>query len=73
MDISKENSVIRGINLKGYKPSFCISVNLSDTFKSQMKQEKHSFCVIFSRREKDGTQAIIFYIVYFIMADMSSS
>ena len=49
-----ENSIIRGSNLKGYKPPFWISVNLSNTFKTQMKQKKHSFCVATSRREKDG-------------------
>ena len=38
--IKAENSVIRGSNLKEHKPSFWISGNLSDTFKTQMKQDK---------------------------------
>ena len=66
-----ENSIIRGSNLKGQKPPFWISVNLSDTFKTQMKQKKHSFCMSISRREKDGTQSIISCMVYLIMVDMS--
>ena len=49
-----ENSISRGSNLKGHKPLCWISVNLSDTFKTQMKQKKHSFCVAISRKEKDG-------------------
>ena len=41
-----------------------------------MKQDKQSFCVIISRREKDGAQPIISYvylIVYLTMVDWSSS
>ena len=37
-----ESSIITGSNLKGQKPPFSISVNFSDTFKTQMKQKKHS-------------------------------
>ena len=72
-DINTENFVTRRSNLKGHKPHFSISVNLSDTFKTQMKQEKQSFCVIISRKEKDGAQPIIFYMVYLIKVDMSFS
>ena len=36
----EKNSVIRGGYLKGHKPPFCIGVKFSDTFKTQMKQEK---------------------------------
>ena len=54
-----ENSIIRGSNLKGHKPPSWMSVNLSDTFKAQMKQKKHSFCVTISRREKGWAQSII--------------
>ena len=68
-----ENSIIRGSNLKGHKPPFWISVNLSDTFKTQMKQKKHSFCVAISRREKDGAQSITSCMVCLITADMSIS
>ena len=39
-----------------------ISVNLSDTFKTRMKQDKLSFCVTISRREKDGAQEITSYM-----------
>ena len=59
--INTENSVISGSNLKGYKPPFWISVNLSDTFKTQMKQDKQSFCVTISRREENWTEQIISY------------
>ena len=38
-----------------------------------MKQDKPSFCVAISRREKDETQTIISYMVYLIMIDMSFS
>ena len=55
----KQRTLIRGSNLKGHKPPFWISVNLSDTFKTQMKQKKHSFCMTISRREKDEAQSII--------------
>ena len=59
-----------------------MSVNLSDTFKTQMKQKKHSFymtmkqkkhsfCMTISRREKDGY--LISCMVYLIMVDMSLS
>ena len=72
-NINTEDYVIRGSNLKGHKPPFWISVNLSDTFKTQMKQDKQSFCVTISRREKDGAQPIISYMVYLIKVDMSFS
>ena len=68
-----ENSIIRGSNLKEHKPPFWISVNLSDTFKTQMKQKKYSLYVTISRREKGGAQSIISYVVYLIMVDMSFS
>ena len=29
-----------------------------------MKQDKQSFCVIISKREKDGAQPLISYVVY---------
>ena len=38
-----------------------------------MKQDKQSFCVTISRREKDGAQSIISYMVYLIMVDMNFS
>ena len=53
-------SLGRGTN----KPPFSISVNLSDSFKTQMKQKKHSFCMIIS-------QSVISCMVYLIMVDMS--
>ena len=31
-----------------------------------MKQDKQSFCVIISKREKDGAQPLISYMVYFL-------
>ena len=68
-----QNSVIRGSNLKEHKPLFCISINVSDTFKTHMKQNNHSFCVTVSRKEKDGAQPIISYGVYLIMTDVSFS
>ena len=39
-------------NFKRHKPPFWISVNLSDPFKTQMKQGKQSFCVTISPEEK---------------------
>ena len=51
---------------------FWINVNLNDTFKTQMKQDKRSFCVTISRREKDGAKTMISYMylmVYLIMVD----
>ena len=69
----KKRTLIGGSNLKGHKPPFWISVNLSDTFKTQMKQKNHSFCVTITRREKDGAQSIISCMVYLIMVDMSFS
>ena len=59
-DINTENAVIKGSNPKGQKPPFRVSVNLSDIFKTQMIQNKQSFCVTTSRREKDCTKPIIF-------------
>ena len=38
-----------------------------------MKQDKQSFCATLARREKDGTQPIIPYMVYLIKTDMISS
>ena len=38
-----------------------------------MKQGKESFCVTISKREKDGTQPIISYMVCVIKVDMSFS
>ena len=43
--INTENSVIRRSNSKGWKPLSWISVNLGDTFNTQMNQDKQSFCV----------------------------
>ena len=36
-----------------------------------MKQDKQSFCVTISKREKDGAQPIIPYMVYLIKVYMS--
>ena len=41
-DINTKNSAISGSNLKEHKPPFWISVDLSDTLKSQMKHGKKS-------------------------------
>ena len=71
--INTENSDIRGSYLKGCKPPFWISANLSDTFKTYMKQDKQSSCVTITRKEKDGTQPTIPYMVYLIKTDMSLS
>ena len=71
MGINTENFVIKGSNLNGQKSPFWISFNFSDSFKTQMKQGKQSFCVTISRRAKDGVQLIISYIVYLINVDMS--
>ena len=60
-------------DLKGCESPFWISVNLSDTFKSQMKQDKQSFSVTISRKEKDGAKPIISYMVYLIKVDISFS
>ena len=38
-----------------------------------MKQEKQSFYVTISRREKDGTRSVIFCVVYLIMVDIKLS
>ena len=51
-NINTTNSVIRGGSLKGHKPPFWSSVNLSDTFKTQVKQDKQSFCVTISGEKK---------------------
>ena len=69
--INTQNSVIKGSNYKWHKPQFWISVSLSDTFKTRMKQDKQSFCVTISRKEKDVAQPIISYVVYLIMVDTS--
>ena len=55
----KQRTLISGSNLKGRKYLFWIIINLSDTFKTQMKHKKHSFCMIISCREKNGAQSII--------------
>ena len=55
----KQRTLVRGSNLKGHRPLFWISVNLSDAFKTQMKQKKYFFYVQISRREKDGSQSVI--------------
>ena len=63
-------------NLKGHKPPFWISVNLCDTFKIQVQQDKRSLCVTISKREKDEAQPIISYMclmVYLVMVDLSFS
>ena len=66
-----ENFVIRGRKLTEHKSQFWISVNLSDTFKTWMKQDKQSICVTVSRRENGGTQPTISNVVYLIMVDMN--
>ena len=71
--INTENSFIRRSNLKECKPLFWISASVSDIFKAYMKQDKQSFCATLARREKDGTQPIIPYMVYLIKTDMISS
>ena len=38
-----------------------------------MNQEKQSSCATITRKEKDGTQPIILYMVYLIKTDMSLS
>ena len=38
-----------------------------------MKQDKQSFCVAITRREKDWTQPIIPYMVYLAKTDISLS
>ena len=53
-----------GSNLKERKPPFWISVNLSDNFKAWMKKNKQSFCRTISKRENDGTQTIISYMIF---------
>ena len=64
-NINTENSVI--------KPPFWISVNFSDILQTQMKQDKQSFCITISRREKHEAQPIISYMEYLIMVNMSFS
>ena len=76
--INTEKSFIRGsgVTLKDTNPPFWISVNLSDTFKTWMKQDKQFFWDNLQEREKDGAQPIISYmylLVYLIMGDMSFS
>ena len=69
--INTENFVIRGSKLTEHKPQLWISVNLSDTFKTWVKQDKQSICVTISRRENGGTQTTISNVVYLIMVDMN--
>ena len=38
-----------------------------------MKQDKQSYCVAITRREEDGTQPIIPYMLYLTKTDMSLS
>ena len=38
-----------------------------------MKQDKQSYCVAITRRDEDGTQPIIPYMVYLTKTDMSLS
>ena len=52
--INTENTVIRRSILKEQEPPFWISVNLSDTFQTLMKQDKQSFRVAISKRENRG-------------------
>ena len=59
--------------LKERKPPFWISVNLSNTFKTRMEQDRQFFCVIISRRKNEGVQPIISYMVYLIMVDINVS
>ena len=53
---------LKGVTLKDTNLHF-VSVSTSDTFKTQMKQKKHSFRVTIARREKDGTQSIISFVL----------
>ena len=65
------------ISIDPVYPGFCarrsISVNLSDTFKTQINKGKQSFCVVIFRREKDWAQPIISYMVFLIKFDMNFS
>ena len=58
------NFIIRVSNLKGHKPPFWINVNLIDTFKTQMNQKKHSFCVAISRKKKDKANQLFLFVVF---------
>ena len=60
----KQRTLIRGSSLKGHKPPFWIIVNLSDTFRTQMKQKKHFFCMTISRREKMGPNQL--FLLWYI-------
>ena len=64
--INTENFVIRGGGNNSWRTqfSFWISVNLSDTFKTNMKKNKQLFYVTILRREKDSAQPIASYLVY---------
>ena len=71
----KHRELIRGSDFKRNKYTSWISdiFNLSNIFKTHMKQDMQYFWVTISRREKDGAQPIILYMVYLIMVDMSFS
>ena len=63
--INTETFVIRGGETWRTQFSFWISVNLSDTFKTNMKKNKQLFYyVTILRREKDSAQPIASYLVY---------
>ena len=55
-----ESSIIRGSSLKGHKPPFWISVNLSDTFKTQMEQNKHPFVWLQGRKSWSPTNYFLY-------------
>ena len=56
-ELSLEGVTLKDTNLLSW------SVPTSDIFKTQMKQKKHSFRVSISRREKDGTQSTISFVL----------
>ena len=64
-DINIENFVLRESNLP-----FWVSVKLSNTLKTQIKQDKQSICVTLQERKKNEARPIIFYMVYLIIVNM---
>ena len=64
-DINIENFVLRQSNLP-----FWVSVKLSNTLKTQIKQDKQSICVTLQERKKNEARPIIFYMVYLIIVNM---
>ena len=62
--INMEDFVLRECNLP-----FWIRVKLSNTLKTQMKQDKQSLCAR-PRREKNGAKPIIFYMVSLIIVNI---